>query len=147
MRAWFSQVGFLAADTDAAWARVVADDSWVSYPDTAVTLEALAGAGIPVGVVSDIAWDIRRHAAREGLDHLVGAWAISGEIGVEKPDPSIFRRACDELGIDPRRTLMVGDNPGRDGGAAALGCRCLILAGEHRTGERGLADVRTLVGI
>ena len=146
MRTWFAHVPFLAADTDAAYARVVAADSWVPYPDTATVLEALAEAGLPVGVVSDIAWDIRRHAVRVGVDHLVGTWVLSAEVGAEKPEPELFRRACSDLGVDPRRTLMVGDNPARDGGAAALGCRTLILAGEHRTGERGLADVLALTG-
>ena len=144
LRAWFAPVPFLAEHADAAYARVTADDSWVPYPDTAPVLEALAEAGLPVGVVSDIAWDIRRHAARAGLDHLVGTWVISGEVGAEKPDPTVFRRACDDLGVDPRQTLMVGDNPVRDGGASAVGCRTLVLAGEHRTGERGLHDVLAL---
>lgn len=147
MRVWFAHEPFLATDPDAAWARVVAGDSWIPYPDTAPVLAALATAGIPVGVVSDIAWDIREHAVRAGVDHLVGTWVISGEVGAEKPDPELFRRACDDLGVDPRATLMVGDNPARDGGAAALGCRTLVLAGEHRTGERGLFDVLALLGL
>jgi hypothetical protein len=36
---------------------------------------------------------------------------------------------------------MVGDNPAKDGGAAASGLRAFILPGEIRTGERGLAHV------
>ena len=145
MRTWFAHEPFLAADPDAAYARIVAGDSWVPYPDTAPVLTALDTAGIGVGVVSDIAWDIREHAVRAGVDHLVGTWAISGEVGVEKPDPELFRRACADLGVDPRATLMVGDNPVRDGGAAAVGARTLVLAGEHRTGERGLFDVLALL--
>ena len=147
MRTWFAHEPFLAADADAAYARIVAPDSWVPYPDTGPVLTALAAAGVPVGVVSDIAWDIRDHAVGAGLDHLVGTWVISGELGAEKPDPELFRRACADLGADPRATLMVGDNPVRDGGAAALGCRTLVLAGEHRTGERGLFDVLALLGL
>ena len=51
-----------------------------------------------------------------------------------------------DLGTDPRATLMVGDNPVRDGGATACGLRTYILPAEHRTGDRGLADTLRLVG-
>ncbi|SFF27642.1 HAD family hydrolase [Streptomyces mirabilis] len=66
---------------------------------------------------------------------------ISYEQGREKPDPQLFLKACADPGADPRATLMVGDNPIRDGGAAACGLRAYILPAEHRTGERGLTDV------
>jgi HAD superfamily hydrolase (TIGR01509 family) len=145
MDAWFSRVGFLAGIEDAAYARVVADDSWVPYADTAPVLRALADRGVPVGVVSDIAWDIRRHARAAGLDDLVATWVLSCEEGREKPAPELFRTACARLGADPRRTLMVGDNPARDGGAVAAGLRAYVLASEQRPGERGLADVLALV--
>ncbi|MFJ8717959.1 HAD hydrolase-like protein [Streptomyces violaceus] len=62
-----------------------------------------------------------------------------------QPDPQLFLKACADLGADPRTTLMVGDNPVRDGDAAACGLRTYILPAEHRTGERGLADVLRLV--
>ena len=106
---------------------------------------ALAERGVPVGVVSDIGWDIRGHARAAGLDGLVGTWVLSCEEGTEKPDPALFRTACERLGADPRRTLMVGDNPVRDGGAVAAGLRAFVLAGEQRERERGLRDVLALV--
>jgi HAD superfamily hydrolase (TIGR01509 family) len=145
MRAWFARVPYLAGIEDAAQARVVAEDSWVPYGDTGPFLAALAERGVPVGVVSDIGWDIRGHARAAGLDGLVGTWVLSCEEGSEKPDPALFRTACERLGADPRRTLMVGDNPVRDGGAVAAGLRAFVLAGEQRERERGLRDVLALV--
>ena len=146
MYAWWSRVDFLRGIEELAYDRMIADDSWVPYPDTGPVLQELRARGIPVGVVSDIAWDIRRHVAAAGLEHLIGTYALSFEVGREKPDPQLFLKACADLGCDPRRTLMVGDNPARDGGAAATGLRAFILAGEHRTGERGLRQVLSLVG-
>ncbi|WP_328978983.1 HAD-IA family hydrolase [Streptomyces canus] len=78
-------------------------------------------------------------------DALIDTCVISYEQGREKPDPHLFLKACGDLGTDPRATLMVGDNPIRDGGAAACGLRTYILPSEHRTGERGLADVLRIV--
>jgi HAD superfamily hydrolase (TIGR01509 family) len=146
MYAWWSRVDFLRGIEELAYDRMIADDSWVPYPDTGPVLQELRARGIPVGVVSDIAWDIRRHVVAAGLGELIGAYALSFEVGREKPDPQLFLKACADLGCDPRRTLMVGDNPARDAGAAATGMRAFILASEHRTGERGLRQVLSLVG-
>jgi HAD superfamily hydrolase (TIGR01493 family) len=146
MRAWFSRVPALAGAEDAAVEALRAPDAWVPYPDTAEVLEALAARDVPVGVVSDIGWDIRVHARDAGVGHLVGSWTLSCERGAEKPDPAVFRAACASLGVDPRATLMVGDNPVRDGGAVAVGCRVFVLPAEHRLGERGLRAVLDLVG-
>jgi HAD superfamily hydrolase (TIGR01509 family) len=145
MCAWFAEVDFLRGAEDLAYDLMKADDAWLPYPDTGPVLRALAGRGIPVGVVSDIGWDLRAHFAYHGLADLVGAVALSCEVGREKPDPLIFLKACSDLGVDPRRTLMVGDSPARDGGAVAVGMRAFILPAEHRTGERGLDQVLRMV--
>ncbi|MFC4044685.1 HAD family hydrolase [Dactylosporangium siamense] len=145
MLAWFAAVPFLRGHEAAAQARVVHADSWVPYQDTGAVLRGLRERGVRVGVVSDIGWDIRVHVDRAGLGDLVDTYALSFEAGREKPDPELFRKACADLGADPRATLMVGDNPVRDGGASAAGLRCYILPAEHRTGDRGLAPVLDLV--
>jgi putative hydrolase of the HAD superfamily len=47
---------------------------------------------------------------------------VSGEVGVAKPDPAIFRLALERLGIEPAEALFVGDSPEYDlRGAAAAG--------------------------
>ena len=145
MRAWFSRVPALAGAEDLAVDVLRAPEAWVPYPDTAEVLVELAARGVPVGVVSDIGWDIRPHARLAGLVDLVGSWTLSCEVGREKPDAAVFRAACTSLGVDPRATLMVGDNPARDGGAVAVGCRVFVLPAEHRLGERGLRAVLGLV--
>ncbi|WP_345012559.1 HAD-IA family hydrolase [Streptomyces shaanxiensis] len=130
---------------EAAYRELTAPDAWVPYPDTEPVLRALCERGLRVGIVSDFAWDLRTHLAHHGLDALIDTCVISYEQGHEKPDPQLFLKACADLGADPRATLMVGDNPIRDGGAAACGLRTYILPSEHRTGERGLTDVLRLV--
>lgn len=126
---------------------LMATDSWLPYPDTGPVLAELARHRVPVGVVSDIAWDIRAHFAAYGMQDLVGAYALSYEHGLQKPDPRLFGYACAELGVDPRSTLMVGDSPARDGGAIGAGLRAYILPAERRVGVRGLADILGLLGL
>ncbi|MGP4046270.1 HAD family hydrolase [Streptomyces sp. 2A115] len=145
MWGWWQQVDFLRDAQEPAYRELTAPDAWFPYPDTEPVLRALRERGLRVGIVSDFAWDLRTHLAHHGLDALIDTCVISYEQGREKPDPQLFLKACADLGADPRATLMVGDNPVRDGGAAACGLRTYILPAEHRTGERGLTDVQRLV--
>ena len=145
-RVWFSEVPALADVFEVAYEAVCAQENWFPYTDTAPVLRELATRGVPVGVVSDICWDVQRDLEAAGLGDVVGAYALSYQVGYEKPDPRMFLKPCADLGADPRRTLMVGDNPTRDGGAAACGLRALILPSEPRTGERGLRSVLRLLG-
>jgi FMN phosphatase YigB (HAD superfamily) len=96
--------------------------SWEPYPDTRQALEILKQREIPVVVLSNIPRDIRPIFAGYGLDPLIAGYVLSYEEGVQKPDPEIFRRACDLLGHDPSDVRMVGDSVLADGAAADIGC-------------------------
>lgn len=45
-----------------------------------------------------------------GLHTEVDFVGITGELGAWKPDPLAFRLVLDNLGVEPRHALMVGDN-------------------------------------
>ena len=46
---------------------------------------------------------------------------VSGEEGVIKPDPRIFRVLLDRYRITPGEAVFIDDNPGNAAAAAALG--------------------------
>ncbi|MGW2488439.1 HAD family hydrolase [Streptomyces sp. NPDC001606] len=108
---------------DALYERHMSPSAWTPYPDAGKVLRTLRERGIGVGVVSNIAWDLRPVFREHGLDAYVNAYVLSYEYGVQKPDPRLFSTACAALGADPRQVLMVGDSRPADGGATALGCR------------------------
>ncbi|MEU9395403.1 HAD-IA family hydrolase [Streptomyces sp. NPDC048324] len=145
MYGWWGHVAFLHGAEEEAYQELTAPDAWIPYPDTEPTLRALRARNVRVAVVSDFAWDLRTHLSHHGMSHLIDSCVISCEQGREKPDPHLFFKACADLGTEPRATLMVGDNPVRDGGATACGLRTYILPAESRTGERGLADILRLM--
>ena len=64
------------------------------------------------------------------------AYAFSCELGVMKPDPAIYRWSCNQLGVEPRATWMVGDSMrcDRDGPAAA-GIRGFFLERANTSGD------------
>ncbi|HEU5471800.1 MAG TPA: HAD family hydrolase [Actinophytocola sp.] len=103
------------------YARLPAAASWEPYPDTLAALRELRAGGVPVGVVSNIPFDIRDVFRRNEMAELVDAFVLSYEEGVMKPDPAIFLAACDRIGTEPERTLMIGDSEAADGGARGAG--------------------------
>jgi HAD superfamily hydrolase (TIGR01493 family) len=132
---------------DALYDRHMTPAAWSPYPDAAEVLHALRRRGVAVGVVSNIGWDLRPVFREHGLDPYVDVYALSYEHGVQKPDPRLFRAACEVLGADPREVLMVGDDRRADGGAAALGCGVHFV--EHLPVDQrpdGLGPVLGLVG-
>ncbi|WP_433267657.1 HAD family hydrolase [Actinosynnema sp. CS-041913] len=112
-----------AEDAADFYGKLCSPPFWQPYPDTAAALAT----GLPTAVVSNIAWDIRTVFARHGVGDRVDEFVLSFEVGSIKPDPKIFRVACDRLGVLPEEALMIGDSEEADGGAAAVGCRVEIV--------------------
>jgi HAD superfamily hydrolase (TIGR01493 family) len=112
-----------AKDPARFYADLCSPPFWQPYPDTAQAL----GTEVPTAVVSNIAWDISAVFARHGVENRVDEFVLSYQEGFVKPDPKIFRIACDRLGVHPTEALMIGDSPEADGGAAAIGCQVEIV--------------------
>jgi HAD superfamily hydrolase (TIGR01509 family) len=130
---------------DALYERLLGPQGWLPYADTEPTLHTLHEAGVRIGVVSNVGFDIRPHFAAWGLDRLVDAFVLSYEVGRCKPDPAIFLRACRMLGTAPERALMVGDTPA-DAGAVTAGCAALVLPAAEPGRANGLGAALALVG-
>lgn len=119
----------LVADgaAEACYQMLLYPSSWKPYPDTLSVLADLRAAGVPVAVVSNIAWDIREVFDRYGAAGYVDEFVLSYQEQVMKPDPAIFTAACERLGVAPHETVMVGDSRYADGGAAGIGCAVEIV--------------------
>ncbi|MFX4865018.1 HAD-IA family hydrolase [Acinetobacter baumannii] len=58
---------------------------------------------------------------------------VSGEVGLGKPDPRLFRMALCAFGVGPEEAVMVGDNPQRDiQGALRAGAKAVWVDRGHR---------------
>jgi HAD superfamily hydrolase (TIGR01509 family) len=131
--------------SEALYELTVSAESWEAFPDTLPVLTALHERGLPIGVVSDTGFDLGPVFERLGLAALLGTLVMSFDFGVCKPAPKGFLAACEQLGVRPERTLMVGDNPLTDSGAVAVGMTVLLLPPPAKTGPRGLDQVLSLV--
>jgi putative hydrolase of the HAD superfamily len=89
-------------------------------------LRELKARGFSIGLVADTKRGTYRNVLRQhGLYELFDAFAVSDEIGFEKPDPRLILSALDALRIQPEdygHVVLIGNNLQRDiRGANQLG--------------------------
>jgi putative hydrolase of the HAD superfamily len=138
---------FVRRALDRLWEAFGRTSAWHVYDDTVPTLDKLHRGGARLGVVSN--WDSRLPRLLELLDlaHYFDAVSVSHVEGVEKPDPTIFRRVLGRLGGEPREALHVGNVLELDlVGARAAGIDCVLLdrKGDIRGGGATVRDLRDL---
>jgi len=110
-------------------------DAWTPHirhdPDAAPTLRALRQRGLRVGLLSNTHWPRpfhERFLERDGLAALIDARLYTSEMPFQKPHPSAFRAALDQLDVtDPDEAVFVGDRPWDDiTGAQRVGMRAVL---------------------
>lgn len=88
----------------------------------------LATAGVRVGVISNSEGRLADLIAELGWSDVFKVVADSGRLGVEKPDPRIFRWTAQRLGVEPADVTHVGDVWAADiEGALAAGMSAIWL--------------------
>lgn len=104
---------FLGPDADVEALETEASKHW-SYPPEALhadvrpCLEALSGR-YRLGIIANQPSVVRDAIRRDGLDGYFEVWAVSDDVGVEKPDPRLFAHALDVARVAAGRSAMVGD--------------------------------------
>jgi putative hydrolase of the HAD superfamily len=104
-------------------------------PGAVDALRELTVRGLRLGIVSNTGRTpgivLRRILERHDMLRYFDAAALSytDEVGFRKPDPRIFARSLQALGVEPGRALHVGDNPHTDVlGAQKVGMRAAHYA-------------------
>jgi phosphoglycolate phosphatase len=105
--------------------RVMESTPAAMFPGCQASIESFAAAGVKLGIVSaattsQVVKFASFHKLQSHFQVLLGS-----DLQFAKPDPRLFQFACQEMGVNPARTLMVGDSSwdmvmGSQGGAA--GC-------------------------
>ena len=85
------------------------------YPEAKGVLRALWGAGLHIGLISDIDQDFMiDELTRLGIIEFFDALTSSEEAGVWKPDPHIFNLALSKAECSGPDAIHIGDNLERD---------------------------------
>ena len=133
------RVGVDAADrTEASFVLGRTRTAWLwrwMIPETRVALDELAGAGVPLGVVSNASGQIEAVLIREVCqvgpgDHVEMRCIVDSQVvGVAKPDPAIFDHALAHFAeFEPSRIAYVGDSVTMDiTASSAAGLHPILL--------------------
>src|SRR4029450_401474 len=91
---------------------------WELYPEVADVLEKLQPY-FQLAVMSNFDARLRFILRHFGISKYFAHIFISSELGADKPDPEIFRRAVKLMHLNADEVLHVGDDPERDWKAAS----------------------------
>lgn len=79
------------------------------YDDVQETLESLGNKGLKIGILSaDSTKEVKNFVTNHQLQDYIQLCLGSNQ-EMSKPDPRLFRQACEALKVAPEQTLMVGD--------------------------------------
>jgi putative hydrolase of the HAD superfamily len=91
---------------------------WKLYPDVPEVLEQLRPR-FQLAVISNFDGRLRLILQNLGISKYFANVFISSELGADKPDPEIFRRALKIMHLGANEVLHAGDDPERDWKTAA----------------------------
>lgn len=125
---------------EAAYSLFAEPGVWALYPEVREVLEALTPR-YELMVISNFDGRLRHIFDHLSISQYFRHIFLSSELGVDKPDPLIFRRALNLSGFAPNEVLHVGDDPVRDAaGAEEAGLATLHL-------DRPYNSLRDLLGL
>lgn len=118
------------------------------FADVAGALNRLAESHSMALVTNGAACLQREKLAASGLGEHFEAVVVSADVGVAKPDPSVFEHALSELGADSDHAVMIGDSISKDiDGALAAGLGAVWInrkGGSAPDGHPDLVQISTL---
>jgi putative hydrolase of the HAD superfamily len=98
-------------------------------------------AGVKTGLISN-SWGSGRYD-RDAFDELFDGVVISGEVGLFKPQPEIFRLGAERVGLGPADCVFVDDLVENCEGAEAVGMTAVL----HRGADGTLERLEQLLGV
>lgn len=126
---------------EVAYEHFAEPDVWQLFAETYDVLADLSSR-YPLAVISNFDGRLRVILEHLGISRYFAQFFISSEMGYDKPDPRIFRRAAELMGQSRSELLHVGDDPERDWKAArAAGMHVFEL----RRPANSLRELLTLV--
>jgi putative hydrolase of the HAD superfamily len=116
---------------------------WELYPEVPEVLKQLQSR-FELSVISNFDGRLRLILQHLGISNYFSYIFISSELGADKPDPEIFRRALKVMHLDAKDVLHVGDDPARDWKAAAAAGLLVFQLDRPRNSLRDLLKILKL---
>jgi len=85
--------------------------------------------------------DSKREEQAHPLSELCDVIVYSHEEGCLKPDPRMYRAACNRLGVVPEAAVLVDDVQENVGGAIAVGMKAIV----YRNNAQAIAELEAVL--
>ncbi len=140
------EVNPLDRDTffEAAYGHFAEAGVWELYPEVTDVLRDLAPQ-YELAIVSNFDGRLRMIIEHLGISTYFRHVFLSSELGADKPDPLIYRRALKISGFAPNEVLHAGDDPVRDWRAASEAGLAVFRLNRPDNSLRDLLQLRALV--
>jgi putative hydrolase of the HAD superfamily len=104
-------------------------------------VRAVHRSGVPTGLISN-SWGGTTYDL-DLIGELFDEVVISGEVGLHKPEPEIFRMGAERIGVPPEECVFVDDLKENCAGAEAVGMTAIL----HRGADTTLPELERLLGL
>jgi putative hydrolase of the HAD superfamily len=104
-------------------------------------VRAARAAGVRTGLISNSMGAGRYD--RDAFPELFDGVVISGDVGLHKPQPEIFRLGCERVGLEPGECVFVDDLRENCEGAEAVGMTAVL----HRGADTTIPALERLLGV
>ncbi|TVY08534.1 HAD-IA family hydrolase [Paenibacillus cremeus] len=89
-------------------------EQYALFDDVQDSIAALKQQGYHLGIISNFAPTLASILKHKGILHYFDPVIVSTEVGLEKPDPAIFRLALERSELAPEDVLYIGDHDRND---------------------------------
>ena len=113
---------------------------WELYPEVLEVLGNLSPR-FQLAVISNFDGRLRMILEHLGISKFFKRVFLSSELGADKPDPEIFRRALNLICLEPSEVLHVGDDPERDWQAATAAGLSIFQLDRKKNSLRDLLSI------
>jgi epoxide hydrolase-like predicted phosphatase len=120
---------------DRIFGRVEPDEAMVA------AVKRAKAAGVRTGLLSNSMGTGRYD--REAFAQMFDGVVISGEVGLHKPQPEIFKLASERVGLPPQECVFVDDLRENCDGAEAIGMTAIL----HRGAETTIPELERLLDV
>jgi putative hydrolase of the HAD superfamily len=113
---------------------------WQLYPEVPDVLEQLQP-HFQLAVISNFDARLRLILEHLGISKFFRHVFVSSELGADKPDPEIYRRALKFIDLEPNEVLHVGEDPERDWEAASAAGLSIFRLDRQKDSLRDLLNL------
>jgi putative hydrolase of the HAD superfamily len=123
------------------------------WEDSLPVVRELRSRGVKAALISNCSHSTRPVVDRLKLAEELDEILLSFEVGIQKPDPGIYREALRRLGdVSPGRAVFVDDQAAYCDGAAAIGIETFLIdrsgdGAPDENGHRVIRDLRALLAV